>query len=108
MNLQDFHLFLVQWGAWNQAELSKLGYSSPQYNTDYEAGYKPASRIDYPESDFDHASTRLKFVDPLSRAIIKGIYIDDAAGYIKKKYNQDEIDKALRAFLSEYEVEVAA
>lgn len=108
MNLNDFHLFCIQWGARNQAELEKLGYSAPQYNSDYEAGYKPPSKLTYPDSDFDRADTRLKFVDAESRAIIKGLYIDGIASYIKKKYNQEDIDRALRRFLSEFEAVEAA
>ena len=111
MTLQDFHLFLVPWGAWNRAILEKLDYSGPGYCKDYiptgfDEDYMDEPQTHYAESEFEHANTRLKFVDAENRAIIKGIYLDCREGYFDRKYGEEGISRALRVFLTEFETTV--
>ena len=108
MNLTDAHSFLVAWGNWTNAEYSLLGYKSPQYQSDYEAGYKAESRMTYPESDYYGANAAIGKLCAQDRSIIKGIYLDGAKHYIERVYSQFDRDAALRHFLNEYEAMVEA
>ena len=113
MNLNDFHLFLLQWGAWNKSEIEKLNYKGPNFYNEYTPqaysdDYSDDPMVNYPESEFEHANDKLKFVDTENRAIIKGVYLDDAEKYILRSYGEDGVNRALRAFLSEFESVEAA
>ena len=103
MNLDDTHLFLISWANWNNSEYELLGYSSPQYQADYEAGYKPPSRITYPESDYEYANGVVRRLGVQDRTIIKGIYLDNAKNHIEKQYSLWQRDGALRRFQVEFE-----
>ena len=113
MTLNDLNQFLIQWGRWNNAYLESLDCSKPNFFREYlppayEDDYMDAPQDNYAESEFERANTRLKFVDPENRAIIKAIYLDGAESYIDRVYGEDGINRALRAFLSEFEQECAA
>ncbi len=108
MNLDHTHVFLVAWGNWNNSEYSLLGYASPQYAVDYEAGYRPPPRIAFPESDYERANSAVRRLDATDRAIIHGIYIDDAKAYIEEAFSEDQRLGALRHFHEEFQIVGAA
>ena len=108
MNLTDAHSFLVAWGNWTNAEYSLLGYKSPQYQSDYEAGYKAESRMTYPESDYYGANAAIGKLCAQDRSIIKGLYLDGRKSYFEKTFTKEQRDDALKHFLNEYQMREVA
>lgn len=108
MNLTHAEQLLSAWGKWVNAEYEKLSYSAPQYNSDYEAGYRHEPSPAYPESSLDMVNVAIKRLCAQDRAILKGIYLDGIRIYIEKAYSQIDRESALRHFLNEYEAREVA
>ena len=104
MNLTDAHSFLVAWGNWVLAEYAKLSYSAPQYNSEYEAGYRHSPANHYLESDYEQADKSIKRLSAQDRAIIKGLYLDGRKSYFEKTFTKEQRDDALKHFLNEYQM----